>query len=306
MRQSDSLTVSIKTIGVIGLGLMGTPISTLLVKNGYDVIGYDVAEKQMTNLIPLGLRPSKSPKEVAERTDLIILSLPNWNAVQEVVEGEDGLLAGSKREQFVIDMSTSPPVESRKMAEKLEKLGIAWMDVPISGSSAQAKVGNMVFMAGGKKENFDIVKPILDGIGKKTVYVGSNGNGAMLKLVVNHTLMLNQAAAIEGMVLGIKAGLDPDIMLDVLASGAASSDLITARGKDMLSGNFSPKGQLTIGVKDLALSLDSAKQLGVVLPMGALYHQFILSAHYKGLDDQDATVVMKVYKEMAGIREGVT
>ncbi len=282
---------------------MGTPISTLLMKEGYDVTGYDVAERQMTSLVPLGLKPTKSPKEVAERTDLVILSLPSWNAVRDVVEGKDGLLDGSKRGQIMIDMSTSPPVESRKMAEKLEQLGITWMDVPISGSSAQAKVGNMVFMAGGKRESFDIVKPILDRIGKKTVYIGRNGDGAMLKLVVNHTLMLNQAAAIEGMVLGIKAGLDPDIMLDVLASGAASSDLITARGKDMLSGNFSPKGQLTIGVKDLALSLDSAKQFGVVLPMGALYHQFILRAHYKGWDDQDATVVMKVYKEMAGIND---
>ncbi|MHB8566083.1 MAG: NAD(P)-dependent oxidoreductase [Nitrososphaerales archaeon] len=294
--------MSIRTIAVVGLGLMGTPLSTLLIKAGYQVIGYDVVEKQIANLVPLGLKPSRSPGTAAEAADIVILSLPNWNVVKQVVEGREGVLSGAKKGQIIMDMSTSPPVESREMAERLEKLGIEWMDVPISGSSAQAKVGNMVFMVGGKKESFEIVKPILDAIGKKTVYVGKNGDGAMLKLVVNHTLMLNQAAAIEGMVLGLKAGLDPNIMFDVLSSGAASSDLIIARGMDMLSDNFSPKGQLTIGVKDLALSLESAKQLGVVLPMGALYHQFILRAHYQGWDDKDATVVMKVYEEMAGMK----
>jgi 3-hydroxyisobutyrate dehydrogenase-like beta-hydroxyacid dehydrogenase len=302
-RSKEMSNMSIKTIGVIGLGLMGTPISKLLMKEGFKVIGFDVLEKQVTNLVPLGLIPARSPRDAAKGADLVLLSLPNWKAIEEVVQGKDGLLEGAKKGTIILDLSTSPPVDSRKMAEKVGKIGLEWMDVPISGSSAQAKVGNMVFMAGGKKEIFQAVKPILERIGKKTVYVGANGSGAMLKLVVNHTLMLNQAAAIEGMVLGLKAGLDPEIMLDVLSSGAAGSDLISARGKDMLKGDFAPKGQLMIGVKDLALSLDSAKQLGVVLPMGALYHQFILDAHYKGWDDQDATVVMNVYKEMAGLRD---
>lgn len=291
-----------KSIAVIGLGLMGTPIATLLIKAGYSVTGYDVVEKQIKNLSALGLIPASSPAQAAQKADIVILSLPNWNIVREAVEGKDGILTKPRKGLIVMDMSTSPPVESRNMAQKLDSYGIEWMDVPISGSSAQAKVGNMVFMVGGKKQNYEIVKPILDSIGKKTVYVGKNGDAAMLKLVVNHTLMLNQAAAIEGMVLGLKAGLDPDIMYDVLASGAASSDLIIARGKDMLSGNFTPKGQLMIGVKDLALSLDAAKQNGVALPVGALYHQFIMMAHYKKLDDFDATVVMRLYEEWAGMK----
>lgn len=291
-----------KSIAVIGLGLMGTPIATRLMKAGYVVTGYDIVEEQIKKLTHLGLVPATSPSDAAGKAEIVILSLPNWNIVREAVEGNVGILTNSKRGQIVLDMSTSPPVESRAMAQKLEKCGIEWMDAPISGSSAQAKVGNMVFMVGGKKDTYEIVKPILDSIGKKTVYVGKNGDGAMLKLVVNHTLMLNQAAAIEGMVLGLKAGLDPDIMYDVLTSGAASSDLIIARGKDMLSGDFSPKGQLMIGVKDLALSLDAGKQYSVVLPVGALYHQFIMMAHYNKLDEYDATVVMKLYEEWAGLK----
>ncbi len=278
---------------------MGAPISTLLMKAGYEVTGFDIIKKQMSNLVPLGLKPARSAKEAARGADLIILSLPHWNAVREAVERKDGILAGARKGQIVIDSSTSPPWESKAMGERLAKKGIEWMDVPISGSSAQARVGNMVFMAGGKKSVFERIKPVLDRIGKKTVYVGKNGDGAMLKLVVNHILYLNEAAAVEGMVLGLKAGLDPEIMFDVITSGAASSDLIMARGKDMLAGNFEPKGPVVLAVKDLGFSLECAKKLGVVLPIGALYMQFLLKAQYNGWDRNDATVVMKIYQQLA-------
>ena len=295
----------IKNISVIGLGLMGAPISTLLMKAGYEVTGFDIIKKQMSNLVPLGLKPARSAKEAARGADLIILSLPHWNAVREAVEGKDGILSSTRKGQIVVDTSTSPPWESRAMAENLTSKGIEWMDVPISGSSAQARVGNMVFMAGGKKSVFERIKPVLDRIGKKTVYVGKMGDGAMLKLVVNHILYLNEAAAIEGLVLGLKAGLDPEIMFDVITSGAASSDLIMARGKDMLAGNFEPKGPVILAVKDLGLSLESAKQLGVVLPVGGLYQQLLLKAQYNGWNRNDATIVMKIYEQLAGINRKI-
>ncbi len=187
------------------------------------------------------------------------------------------------------------------MGERLAQKGIEWMDVPISGSSAQARMGNMVFMAGGKRSVFERIKPVLDQIGKKSVYAGRMGDGATLKLVINHTLYLNQAAAIEGLVLGMKAGLRPDVLFDVITSGAASSDLLISRGRDMLSGIFSPKGPVIIANKDLALSMETAKRLGVMLPVGALYQQLLLKAHYNGWDREDATAVMKIYEEMAGL-----
>ena len=192
------------------------------------------------------------------------------------------------------------------MAEAMAKRGIDWMDVPISGSSAQAKVGNMVFMVGGRSGVFEKIKPVLDKIGKKTVYAGENGKGAMLKLVVNHILYLNQAAAIEGFALGMKAGLDPGIMFDAIASGAASSDLIIARGKEMLADRFEPKGPVSVAVKDMGLILESARELGVILPVGSLYQQLLLQAQYQGWDRKDATVVMKIYEQLAGIPERTT
>ena len=292
--------MSVKNITVIGLGAMGTPIATFLLKGGYHVTGFDIAKKRMSNLAPLGLKATKSPKEAAKGADLILLSLPNWDVIREVVEGKGGILEGAKRGQIIIDTSTVPPWESEAMAERLARKGIDWMDVPISGAANQARVGNMVFMVGGKKSIFNKIKPVLDKVGKKTVYVGKNGDAAMLKLIVNHTLFLNQAAAIEGLVLGLKAGLDPDIMLDVLTSGAAGSDLIAARGRDMLMGNFAAKGPVWLAIKDLGLSLESARQLGVIVPMGGLYYQLLLNAQYNGWDRSDATVVMKIYEQLAG------
>ncbi len=289
-----------KNISVIGLGLMGTPIATLLMKAGYRVTGFDIVGKQMSALKLLGLRPAKSPGGATRGADLIILSLPNWKAVLEAVEGKGGVLEGARRGQIVADTSTSPPWESRALGGRLAKKGVEWMDIPISGSSAQARVGNMVFMAGGKKAVFDKVRPVLDSIGKKTVYAGKSGSGATMKLAINHTLYLNQAAAIEGLILGLRAGLNPDVLFDVITSGAASSDLLIARGKDMLRGNFSPKGPVILANKDLALSLETARQLGVVLPVGALYQQLLLKAHYNGWDREDATAVMKIYQQLAG------
>ena len=289
-----------RNISVIGLGLMGTPIATLLMKAGYEVTGYDIINKKISNLVPLGLKAARSPKEAAKGADLILLSLPTWNAVLEAVEGKDGVLKGARKGQIVVDTSTSPPWESKTLGEKVAKKGIEWMDAPISGSSAQARVGNMVFMVGGKKAIFERIKPVLDRIGKKTVYAGKSGDGATLKLVINHTLYLNQAAAIEGLVLGLRAGLHPDVLFDVITSGAASSDLLVARGRDMLNNNFSPKGPVVLANKDLALSLETGKRLGVVLPVGALYQQLLLKAHYNGWDQEDATVVMRIYQQLAG------
>ena len=297
--------MDMKKISVIGLGLMGTPIATLLMKAGYRVTGFDIVKKQMSDLVPLGLRAVNSPQEAAKGADLIILSLPNWNAVLEAVEGKEGVMEGAQKGQIVVDTSTSPPWESKALGERLAKKGIDWMDVPISGSSAQARVGNMVFMAGGKRAIFEKIKPVLDRIGKKTVYAGKSGDGATLKLVINHTLYLNQAAAIEGLVLGLKAGLNPDVLFEVITSGAAASDLLIARGKDMLKGNFSPKGPVVLANKDLALSLETARKLGVVLPVGALYQQLLLKAHYNGWDREDATVVMKIYQQLAE-KPGIT
>ncbi len=298
----------IKNIAFIGLGAMGTPMATFLLKAGYNVTGFDIDKGKISHLVPLGLKPAKSLREAVKGADLVMLSLksgsketPNWEVVREVVEGKKGIGGALKRGQVVVDTSTVPPWETSAMGERLAKKGVEWMDVPVSGAAFQAREGNMVFMAGGKKSVFNKIKPVLDKVGKKTVYVGKHGDASRLKLVVNQTLFLNQASAIEGFVHGLKAGLNPEVMLDALASGSAGSVLIAARGKDMLGGNFEKKGPVGLALKTFGIILESAKRLEVMLPMLALYQQFLLQAHYNGWDDKDLTVIMKIYEKLAGI-----
>ena len=160
----------------------------------------------------------------------------------------------------------------------------------------------MVFMVGGKRSVFERIKPVLDKVGKKTVYVGKNGTGATLKLVVNQTLFLNQASAVEGFTHGLKAGVNPEAMYEVLASGAAGSDVIAARGRDMLGGQEA-QGNIRLTLKDLGLALENGRRLGVMLPMAALYHQFILQAFYRGWIRRADTAVMRVYRDLSGIQK---
>lgn len=293
--------MEIRQVAVIGLGMMGTPLASRLLKAGYAVRGYDVVAERMGALAESGLTPAASPGEAVRGADLVLLSLANWPVLRGAVEGPGGVVEGVHAGQIILDMSTSPPQESIAMAERMAARGVAWMDVPISGAASQARVGNMVFMAGGEREVFETVRPLLERIGKKAVYVGKNGDAAMLKLVVNHILYLTEAAAVEGLVLGKKAGLDPTVMYDVITSGAAASDLILSRGKDMLAGRFTAKGQVSVAVKDMGLILERAGQLGVMLPVGGLYQQLLLQAHHEGWDDEDATAVMRIYERLAGI-----
>jgi 2-hydroxymethylglutarate dehydrogenase len=288
-----------KQIAVIGLGLMGTSISLRLMEAGYSVTGFDIVRSKATSLAQHGLKEARSAKEACRGADLTLLSLPSWEAVLEAVEGKDGIIRSARRGQIIADTSTSPPWESRALGQRLSRRGIEWMDIPISGSSVQARVGNMLFMVGGKKSLFKKVKPVLDSIGKKTVYAGRMGDAATLKVVINHTLNLNQAAAIEGMVLGLKAGLAPDLLYEVMSSGGAASDQLISRGKAMLAGDFTTRSTVSITKKDTALGLEMGKRLGVVLPIAAVYLQFLQNAQNRGWDQKDATIVMKIYEELA-------
>jgi 3-hydroxyisobutyrate dehydrogenase-like beta-hydroxyacid dehydrogenase len=291
----------IKTVAVMDLGSYGGAFAASLLKLGYQVTGFDPMGKKISDLVPLGLKPAGSPREAAETAELIILSLPTWDKVREAVEGQQGILATGRHGQVVIDTSPAAPWETKAMADRLASKGIDWMDASTSGTSAQARSGDIVFMAAGKESAFQKVKPVLDGIGKKTIYAGKNGDAAMLKLVVNITVHLNQAAAIEGFVMALKAGLNPDVVYEAMASGTAASTIIETRGRDMLQGNFEEKkGELTTKYYDLAL--EGGKRLGVMLPLTALFREFVHQALHNGWGECDNMVVMRVYEQMAGMR----
>ncbi len=289
-------------VGVVGLGVMGGAFAGHLLDAGFEVAGYDPMEEMYEKFGGKKLRRTASPADVAKGAQLVMTSLPNYGVVEKAVTGPDGVFEGAEKGAVIADLSTVPPKFAASMAKKAEERSLAWLDTPVSGVGKQAAVKDLVVMSAGPKAAFDLAKPAFDAIGKKTIYVSEkNGLAAQLKLVVNLVLFINMAGAAEGLTLGLKAGIPADVMLDTLCSGAAGSNVLDVRGKDMLADNFPPSGPIWIVLKDLACAIDSAKDLDVPVPLSGLLEHFYMMQRSKGRQDEDGSSIFRIYKEMANI-----
>ncbi|MEE9274448.1 MAG: NAD(P)-dependent oxidoreductase [bacterium] len=289
-------------VGVVGLGVMGGAFAGHLLDAGFEVAGFDPVDEMYKKFEGKSLRRASSAADAAEGADLVMTSLPNHKVIEQAVTGRKGVFETAGKGAVVADMSTVPPSFSQSMAEAAETRELSWLDCPVSGVGKQAAVKDLVVMSSGPKAAFEKAKPAFDAIGKKTVYVGEkNGLAAQLKLVVNLVLFINMAGAAEGLTLGLKAGIPADIMLDTLCSGAAGSNVLEVRGKDMLAGNFPPSGPIWIVLKDLECVIESAKELDSPVPLGGLLEQFYMIQRSKGRVNEDGSSILRVYKEWAGL-----
>jgi len=289
-------------VGVVGLGVMGGAFAGHLLDAGFEVAGYDPVEEVYRKFEGKSLRRASSPADAARGAALVMTSLPNYKVVEEAVAGSRGVLEGAARGAIIADMSTVPPKFAKDMAERVKEKGAAWLDCPVSGVGKQAAVKDLVVMASGPKAAFEAARPALDAIGKKTIYVGEkNGLAAQLKLVVNLVLFVNMAGAAEGLTLGLKAGIPADVMLDTLCSGAASSNVLQVRGKDMLAGHFPPSGPIWIVLKDLECVIESAKALDVPVPLVGLLEHLYLAQRSRGRENEDGSSIFRIYKELANL-----
>jgi len=289
-------------VGIVGLGVMGGAFAGHLLDAGFEVAGYDPAEEVYRKIGEKPLRRASSPADAANGADLVMTSLPNYMVVEKAATGKDGVFEGAAKGTVVADMSTVPPKFARSMSEEAKARGLVWLDCPVSGVGKQAAVKDLVVMSSGPKKAFETAKPAFDAIGKKTVYVGEdNGLAAQLKLVVNLVLFINMAGAAEGLTLGLKAGIPADVMLETLCSGAAGSNVLEVRGKDMLAGHFPPSGPIWIVLKDLACAIDSAKDLKVPVPLGGLLEHLYMVQKSKGRENEDGSSIFRIYQELANM-----
>tara|TARA_Y100000588_G_scaffold393968_1_gene512141 strand:- start:1980 stop:2867 length:888 start_codon:yes stop_codon:yes gene_type:complete len=295
--------MSLKT-GVVGLGVMGGAFAGHMLDSGFEVQGFDPSEEVFEKFEGKSLVRSNSPAEAASNVDLVMLSLPNYKVVEQAVIGDTGVFAGCNEGTVIADMSTVPPKFSKEMAKIAQDKGLTWLDCPVSGVGKQAAVKDLVVMVAGPKAAFEKSKAAFDAIGKKTVYVSEkNGHAAQLKLVVNLVLFVTMAGAAEGLTLGLKSGLDPDVMLDVLCSGAAGSNVLEVRGKDMLSNHFPPSGPINIVLKDLECAIQSAKDQDVPVPLAGLLEQIYLSQRSKGRGNEDGSSIFRIFQELANYQK---
>ena len=287
------------TIGFVGLGLMGSGMARNLIEAGFSVTGYDLDPEKAAAFASFGGDLSEDPGTMAAHVDVIVLSLPNSDVVNDVVQNTLGLIKTGREKLILIDTTTADPGMSTSLASQLQKKSIAMLDATISGTSKMCAEKNVTFMVGGDKTVFDRCDTIFAAMGAQTFYLGPNGSGAMMKLIVNLVLGLNRMVLAEGLALGKRAGVSSDQMLKVLKNSAAYSKAIDMKGLKMTASDFLPaEGKLAFHLKDVRLMLDLSRQLNFPLPLSSLHAQALTSLVAKGRGEWDNAAIMSFYDDL--------
>ena len=281
---------------------MGYPMARNLLRAGHEVALWSHSAGKARELAGAEKgRFCATPKEVAENSDCIFLCVGDTAMSRELILGPDGIIEGALPGTVVADASTISPSESRKIGQALAEKSVDYLDAPCTGSKAGAEGGTLTFMIGGKKDVFEHTKPFFEAMGKVLYYCGGPGLGLHAKLSQNLVLSNLLQGFNEGMVLAAKAGVDPDLMLDILNNSAAKSGLISAKAPLMLRREFAPAFSVKWMHKDIGLMLDSANELQVPVPLTALTRQMFMAAIAQGYGEEDICATIKVLEGLVGV-----
>jgi 3-hydroxyisobutyrate dehydrogenase-like beta-hydroxyacid dehydrogenase len=286
-------------IGFVGLGHMGGSMAARFLAAGYPVYGEEQSQAHARELIHAGLHWRDTPREVAEAADILFTSLPDDGVLEAVASGSDGILAGLAAGKVWTDMSTVSPRASRGLAERVRALGAAMLDAPVSGSVPQAQTGTLTIMVGGDKEAYARVEPLLRELGTPT-HIGENGQGLVLKLAVNISLAVQMLAFAEGVLLADRGGIDRTLAVEVMTESAIGSPMLKARAPLVL--DLPDEAWFDVGLmqKDVALALDTARQLRVPLPSAAVADELLTVARALGYERRDLAALFEVLARLAG------
>ena len=289
------------TIGVIGLGKMGKPMTRALMKAGFPVIVHNRSQAAVDELASEGAQASSGPAEIAQRADVVVTSLPDPDAVRAVYLGDEGLIAHDREGQIYVDTSTVDPGLSRTLAAEAEARGTAFLDAPVSGGVAGAEAATLTIMVGGDAGAFSRVKPVLEALGERIHHVGPSGSGTVIKLANQLLVGINVAGVAEAMVLGVKAGADPEAMFDVLSTSFGGSRMLDRGVPLILDRNFGGGTPVDLIRKDLGLITALAQELGVPLSSGENARAVFDRAHDSNLGTADMVSVIQPIEERAGV-----
>ena len=291
-----------KKIGMIGVGIMGSAMSANLLKAGYAVIGYDVDSQQLDALVGKGGSGAGSCREVAEQADVVITSLPSVAALKQVVNAKDGLAPAEKKALIVIETSTLPLEAKQAAHDALKAVGTEMLDCPLSGTGAQAVTKDIVVYASGDRAACENCDSIFNGFSRANYYVGKFGMGSKMKFVANLLVTIHNVSAAEAFVLGMKAGLDPEMILQAVSDGGGTSRMFEVRGPLMVAGKYD-KATMKVDMhqKDINIISDFAKKLDCPTPLLSAAAQIYTAALAKGYAKHDTAAVCAVLEEMAGV-----
>ena len=284
-------------LGFIGIGTMGSPMVRCLLQAGHQVKVNDLNREATTALCELGATWAETPQETAEHSQVVFTSLPGPTQVEAVlVNPENGILASLAPGSAFIDMTTNAPSVSRRLAETCRQRGVQTLDAPVSG-----RPPGMTIMVGGEPSTFEKYKPVLESMGRNIYYVGGSGAGCVAKLVTQYMGYSNFIASVEGLLIGAKAGINLDILAQIVPVSAGASRTFDNIPRSVFDGSFESSGTLDIVAKDLDLACQLAREVGAPSRIGAIADEVLKRAQAQGWGPEGYPVVAKILEETAGI-----
>jgi 2-hydroxy-3-oxopropionate reductase len=286
-------------VGFIGLGIMGKPMASNLMRAGFPLVVHSRSRASVEDLAGRGANTAHSPSEVASKSDVIITMLPDSPDVELVALGAGGIKDGARSGQLFIDMSTINPIVSQRIAKEMAALEVAMLDAPVSGGEKGAVDGTLSIMVGGEPKDFERAAPIFSALGKTITHIGPIGAGGFTKLANQIIVAVNLMAISEALVFGRKAGVDPRKMVQALSGGLAGSKCLDMKGEKMLAGEFAPGFKIDLHFKDLNLIHSAAGTLNAATPAAALVTQLYAAMRARGKGGLDHSALITLFEELA-------
>lgn len=283
-------------VGFIGLGIMGLPMAMNILRGGYQLTAYNRTRSKAEPLRAMGAYIANSPREVAERSDVVIAMVTDGPDVEEILFGREGVVEGARPGLIFIDMGTNSPEYARSFAERLSRYGVEFLDAPVTGGDKGAREGTLTIMVGGKYEVFKKVEPVLRTMGKNIVYVGDVGSGQLMKLLNQIVVAINMIALTEAIHLARKAGVDEEKLYQILSSGAANSFTVQYYMPKIMKNDLEPGFRAAHLKKDLGYALKTASKISARLPATELAYRLYEDLVGAGYGEKGTHSLIKLYE----------
>jgi 3-hydroxyisobutyrate dehydrogenase len=288
-------------VGFIGLGIMGSRQAANLVRAGHELRVFnrtrETAERWASEH---AAEVADGPRAAAEGADAVITMVVDGPQVEAVLLGEDGAVAGAPDGTLFIDCSTIAPAHARRLGATLRERGHGFVDAPVTGSAPKAEDGTLTIMCGGEPADMERARPLLEAMGQLIVHAGEVGQGQAVKVISNSVTAVNCATLAQALVVGRRAGVDLDSLVEVMGAGSANSTMLQLKGRPMLTHDFSPLFKLEHMLKDVGLCLDEARAAGAPFPFAALARELYSAGVGRGLGQRDFAAVLRVLEDLGG------
>jgi 4-hydroxybutyrate dehydrogenase/sulfolactaldehyde 3-reductase len=294
--------MSAKTVGFVGLGVMGLPMARNVIRGGHAVVGFDLNPVVLEELAAADGRVVDSAAAAARGSDVAITMVPNPEDVEAALLGPDGVADGIEGDAVVVVMSTVDPPSAIRVHDRLQERDIRMIEAPVTRSSQHAIDGELGILVGGEAEDLEAARPVLECMGTDITHCGPIGTGSAMKLVNNMLAMTIQTVTGEALAYGLKAGLSLETLHEVLGGTAASNPALHGPMKKVAKRFFEPGFMVRLGQKDLRLAVKYASELGAMTHLGSVTHQMLAQANARGYGAEDTSAVAKLYEEAAGVQ----